>query len=81
MLNSAHPCITGKNLLLTTTLNKQKYMAPTEKYIVQDGGTVLLLPAGLTDVQLKQALLPYEKYKVRNQQMARVALLDKGKTN
>lgn len=55
----------------------QKYKAPTEKYIVQDGGTVLLLPAGLTDVQLKQALLPYEKYKVRSQQNGGAALLDR----
>ena len=42
----------------------QKYKAPTEKYIVQDGGTALLLPADLSTHQLQEAMKPYQRYKV-----------------
>ena len=47
----------------------KKYKAPTEKYIVQDGGTALLLPADLTTQQLQEAMKPYQRYKVRSKSM------------
>ena len=44
------------------------YKVPTEKYIVQDGGTALLLPADISTIQLQEALKPYQRYKVRQAQ-------------
>ena len=46
----------------------QKYKAPREKYIVQDGGTALMLPADLSTIQLQEAMKPYQRYKVRHAQ-------------
>jgi len=42
----------------------QKYETVTEKYIVQDGGPALLIPATLSTQRLVEALGPYRKYKV-----------------
>ena len=41
------------------------YKEPLEKYVVQDGGTVLLLPAGLSSKNLELVMSKYSEYKVR----------------
>ena len=47
-----------------TIYTSTKYKTLAEKYIVQDGGTALLLPSTLSTDELQEALKPYEKFKV-----------------
>ena len=56
----------GQCPVTPAAVTPQKYKVPTEKYIVQDGGPALLLPASLTTKELQAALKPYEQYKVLN---------------
>lgn len=48
----------------THPLVKQTVKVPTEKWVAQDGGTVLLLPPGLKESELRQALANYTHFKV-----------------
>eukprot|EP00798_Chlamydomonas_sp_ICE-L_P010619 gene10619-12294_t len=49
--------------LKMTILASEEYKIPQEKYSVQDGGTVLLLPAMLSSDSLLIAMKPYKRFK------------------
>ena len=68
MNSTSHRSVWPSRSTSRVTLPLQKYKAPTEKYIVQDGGTALLLPADLSTIQLQEAMKPYQRYKVRQAQ-------------
>lgn len=42
----------------------QNATQPTEKWVVQEGGLVVVLPAKLTEGQIREVLKPYSAYKV-----------------